>query len=266
MSGLSVMRGRYTELLFVGVIAAGGMLHAWPKAFAQSGETGSRPDLSGFWAPETCIPDGECPWFQELPTSEWGQISLNAFIEFASPKYDCVPATSPGIVFDPYYFQIEQREDRVIIRYEKDDVVRTVWMDGREHPELGKEFHWQGLSVGRYDGNELVVESYNFLPDPIGIEDFLGLGSSAQKYVVERYRREGDRLIAMVEVRDPVFLREPARATFEWSSASDDYVLIPYDCAPDMARQPLQHAVPSLGLSLKEYGGRDDGGFGDDND
>ena len=262
MSGSPATTGKCAGLLAIGATLAGGALHPAPGLFAQSDTAAGRPDLSGFWAPETCIPDGECPWFQELPTSEWGRISLDAFIEFASPKYDCVPATSPGIVFDPYYFQIEQRDDRVIIRYEKDDVVRTVWMDGRGHPQLGAEFHWQGISVGRYDGDELVVEAYNFLPDPIGIEDFLGLGSSAHKRVVERYRRQDDRLIAIVEVQDPVFLREPARATFEWSQAPEDYELIPYDCAPDMARQPLQHADPSLGLSLKEYGGRNDGGFG----
>ncbi|HEY5624056.1 MAG TPA: hypothetical protein VIV14_09860 [Gammaproteobacteria bacterium] len=223
---------------------------------------GGTPDLSGFWDPDTCTPDGECPWFQELPTSEWGQASLESFVEFASPKYDCVPATAPGIVFDPYFFEIEQLEDRVIMRYEKDDVVRTVWMDGRQHPELGREFSWQGHAIGRYENGELVVDTFNFYPDPIGIEDFLGLGSSAQKHVVERYGLNGQRLYADVTVVDPVFLSQPASAHFEWIRAPENYELIPYDCAPDMARQPLQHADPERGLNLMDFGGRNDGGFG----
>jgi hypothetical protein len=233
-----------------------------PEAWSQA-KPDAKPDLSGFWDPDTCTPDGECPWFQELPTSEWGQASLESFIEFASPKYDCVPATSPSIIFDPYFFEIEQQADRVIIRYEKDDVVRTIWMDGRVHPELGKEFSWQGNSIGWYENGELVIDTRNFLPDPIGIEDFLGLGSSAQKHVIERYGLKGERLYVDVEVEDPIFLREPARAHFEWIRAPEGYEAIPYDCAPDMARQPLQHADPSRGTSLLDYGGRDDGGFGE---
>lgn len=223
----------------------------------------ARPNLDGFWDPDTCTPDGECPWFQELPMSEWGRAALDAFIEFASPKYDCVPATSPSIIFDPYFFEIEQLDDRVIIRYEKDDVVRTVWTDGRKHPKFGKEFSWQGHAIGWYEGDELVVDTANFLPDPIGIEDFLGLGSSAQKHVVERYGLDGERLYVDVTVEDPIFLSEPAVAHFEWIRAPEGYEAIPYDCAPDMARQPLQHADPSRGNNLMDYGGRNDGGFGD---
>lgn len=234
-----------------------------PASAQQRAATAHVPDIWGFWDPDTCTPDGECPWFKELPMSPWGRASLDAFIEFASPKYDCVQATSPSIIFDPYFFELERADDRVIIRYEKDDVVRTIWMDGREHPEFGTEFSWQGHSIGWYENGELVVDTANFLPDPIGIEDFLGLGSSAQKRVIERYGLNGERLYVDVVVEDPIFLSEPAEAHFEWIRAPDGYQAIPYDCAPDMARQPLQHADPSRGTSLMDYGGRNDGGFGD---
>lgn len=60
----------------------------------------------------------------------------DAIDEFQHPMYDCVPAAVPPILGDPYNFSIEQRSDRVIIRYEKDEMERTVWLEGHGHPAV----------------------------------------------------------------------------------------------------------------------------------
>ena len=83
-----------------------------------------------------------------------------AFDNPLSPTYDCVPIPIPAVMNDDYDFQITQQADRVIIRYEKMDVVRTVWLEGHGHPKPGAyDYTIQGHSVGRYDGPRLVVET-----------------------------------------------------------------------------------------------------------
>src|SRR5690606_10211868 len=98
------------------------------------------------------------------------------------------------IVADPYAWQIRQRSNRVEFHYEKDDVVRVVWVDGRRHPPPGERYVL-GHSIGWYEGDTLVVETANFPYDPIGLDDMTPLPTSTRKTVIERYRREGDRLI-----------------------------------------------------------------------
>ena len=167
---------------------------------AQSRGGAQRPDVSGIWDPAgRCFPNGvTCPWrLEDIPVNERAAAHRRVFDEAIAPKYECAEATAPGIVGDPYMMQIEQRADRVILRFEKDDVTRTAWLDGRK-PRVN-EFTLQGFSVARYEGSTLVVETTNFMYDPTGLDDMAGLPSSARKKVSERYTREGDVLRAEVE-------------------------------------------------------------------
>ena len=169
---------------------------------------------------------------------------MEIFDEPVATKYSCVQASLPSLVADPYAFGIEQREDRVILTYEKDDVVRTVWLEGHGHPEPGPyDFSIQGHSMGRYEANELVIETTKFAYDPTGLEDLGNVPSSTEKRVAERYRREGDRLILDLEVEDPVFLTELTGFTFQWERSEEELVL-PYECDPARAREPLKY-LPS---------------------
>ena len=160
------------------------------------------------------------------------------FDEPLSPKYDCQPATPPAIEFDPYYMEVVQWPDRVLLRYEKDDQLRTVWMDGRE-PSV-KDYGLQGLSVGKYDGDALIVTTTHFLFDITGFDDYNGIPSSPQKKVIERYWRDGDQLKATVTVEDPMFLRQPASYTMRWLPAAAGYKLKPFECDPETARMSVQ--------------------------
>jgi hypothetical protein len=197
------------------------------------------PELAGKWFPSYCIPDGAtCPFdIAALALTPRAVKYMDEFDEAISPKYDCVPANTPGIIADPYVSQILQRSDRVIFRYEKDDAERIVWLDGRSHPPAS-ERALQGHSIGRYDGDALIVDTRNFMYDPIGLDDMTGLPSSTLKHVIERYRREGERLIVDLTVEDPLYLSEPATAHFEWELT--DLEMLPYECDPARAREPLE--------------------------
>ena len=167
---------------------------------------------------------------------------MQAFDEVLGPKYDCVPATMPSLIIDPYNFRLEQHADRIVMTYEKDDIVRTIWLSGGPEPSV-YDVYWQGLSVGRYEDDVLVVETTRFPFDPTGLDDMYNVPSSTQKKVVERYWREGDVLKADIVTEDPLFLARPVQFGFEWER-SDRALELPYACDPELAKRPLRY-IPS---------------------
>lgn len=214
------------------------------------------PSLSGRWAPATCVPDGAtCPFNVEaLPLTRAGRNLMNAFEEPLGPKFDCVQATVPSLLADPYRWALHQLTDRVIFEYEKDDIVRTVWLEGWGHPEPGPYgASWQGHSRGHYEGSSLIVVTDRFLFDPTGLEDLGGIPSSTLKRVTERYHREGDRLIADVVTEDPLILTAPVEFTLEWIEGHEPLIL-PYGCALDQARRVIRYAQPDAVPNLRSSG------------
>ncbi len=202
------------------------------------------PDLEGLWdrGRNNCTPNGvTCPFiFSEIPLKARAIGFMATWDEAAGPKYDCVQATTPSVVADPYSFQIEQQADRVILTYEKDDIVRTVWLEGHGHPEPSPyDFTVQGYSRGRYEGDSLVVETTKFTFDPHGLDDMANVPSSTRKRVVETYALDGDTLRAEVVTEDPVFLNGPIQFAIEWVP-QDEPLILPYACLPELAIQPAQ--------------------------
>jgi hypothetical protein len=109
----------------------------------------------------------------------------------------------------PPPIEIEQRDDRVIIRYEYWNAVRTVFLDRSEFPS-GTEQSRLGYSVGRYDGSTLIVETRNLVPSQISLAGGKFFLSGDARFF-ERYtpNEKGDRLDVEWSVVDPVNLREP---------------------------------------------------------
>lgn len=86
--------------------------------------------------------------------------------------------------------------------------VRVIPIDGREHkPEDNDALTFDGIPVGRWDGDVLVIES-------VGFNDQTWLGwpgyiHSNEMTVTERLWRNGDLLYWQATVVDPVMLQEP---------------------------------------------------------
>jgi hypothetical protein len=218
-------------------------------AFAQA--PSGVPDLAGVYTGRQCVPSSSdvCPEMNldgaaRLLTAR-GRAFADAFDELAAPKYDCWPATLPIIFGDPYAWQIEQFPDRVVFTYEKDDVVRTIWLEDHGHPapEPG-DFFIHGYSSGRYDGDSLIVETSHFVFDPGGLAgDYLSAPSSTQKHLIERYLRDGYGLRMELRVEDPIFLIAPIEYTMEWRP-SPEPLSLPWDCDPAAAQRNLR-VVPT---------------------
>jgi hypothetical protein len=213
------------------------------SALAQPGSS-EIPDISGVWQWGQCIdgPAFECMLLEEDDEllTERARAYRDAIDEVAQPKYDCAPMPIPHIWTDPYSYEIDQHEDRVIISYGKDDIVRTIWLQGHGHatPAVYEYFYF-GHSVGRYADGALIVETSHFTFDPQGLNADFKLPSSTQKKVVERFSRDGQNLLVEVTTRDPFFLREPW--SFKTRSAPDPEPLaLPWNCDLDGARQILR--------------------------
>jgi hypothetical protein len=216
-------------------------------ASAQSGAD-AIPRLSGVWRFGTCA-DGfprDCLLLaedDELLTDR-AKGYRDAIDEVAQPKYDCAPMSIPHVWTDPYSYQIEQRDDRVVLSYGKDDIVRTIWLEGHGHPEPPiNEFFYYGYSTGHYEDGALVVETSRFSFDPQGLNADFKLPSSTQKKVSERFWRDGDDLMLEVTTIDTFFLTGPW--TFRVRSRPDPEPLdLPWNCDLEGARQILK-LIPS---------------------
>jgi hypothetical protein len=210
---------------------------------AQAPAAGSIPDLKGIWDGTTRarpVNSETVPWgkdnFPQL--NERALAYQKAFDEALAPKYDCQPASSPAIQYDPYSMEVVQMSDRVLFRYEKDDQVRTVWLDGRK--PTSQDISIQGFSVGRYEGNALLVDTDHFVFDITGFDDYNGIPSSTLKKVHERYWREGNELKVTVTVEDELFLKKPASYTARWLPQRAGYQLSKWDCDAEASRAPVK--------------------------
>ena len=214
------------------------------------------PQLSGVWQFGRCVrdngevaqpfggPGGNCMLLEEddARLTERAKAYRDAIEEAAQPKYDCAPISIPHMWSDPYSYQIEQKDDRVIITYGKDDVVRTIWLDGHGHPKPAiNEFFYFGHSIGHYENGKLLVETTKFAFDPQGLNADFKLASSTQKKVTEVYQIVDGDLDVEVTTIDTFFLKEPW--VFHIRQAPDDQPLsLPWACDAEASRDILKLA------------------------
>ena len=178
----------------------------------------SASDLSGTW--RGCGPSIAA--FRErlarVALTEKGAAAKAEYDFYSdSPSAMCIrPSTSWVVTSTLYVSAIDFREDTVSIRSEFFDADRTVFMDGRAHPENGERTN-QGHSIGWWEDDVLVIDTRLFADHRTG--NGSGVPSGAQKHVIEKFRLSEDRTRAIIDVflEDPEYLAEPFMATLEWS-------------------------------------------------
>jgi hypothetical protein len=99
----------------------------------------------------------------------------------------CLPLGIPlsGLVSEPN--KIVQSARMIVILYESDGTHRQIYTDGRGLPREVAQPSWLGYSVGRWEGDTLVVETAGF-NDQTRL-DIIGHPHSEALRIVERYRR-----------------------------------------------------------------------------
>jgi hypothetical protein len=116
--------------------------------------------------------------------------------------------------------QIFQTRDTVALLNEMVHTVRIIPLDGRPH---GTERQWVGDSRGHWEGDTLVVETVNFMPEGTGTAGLRGRTDENMR-LTERFRRkDADTLLYQFTVDDPTIWTRPWTAVVPMTKA-DGYI------------------------------------------
>lgn len=97
--------------------------------------------------------------------------------------------------------------DRILMTFQSQGSTRNIWMDGRELPQY-PEPRWNGYSVGRWEGDTLVIDTIGF--DDRAWLDQYGNGYSTEMRFEERWTRvDRDTLEVVYRVDDPATYTRP---------------------------------------------------------
>jgi hypothetical protein len=179
----------------------------------------------------------------QLSLTEKGQAAQALYDEVSeqNPGSRCIGVPTPTIIvitnLYPLEIQINEDEETVVIRSELFDDERTVYMDGRGHPEGGERI-LVGHSIGWWEGDTLVVDTRSFADHRSPYQT--GVPSGAQKHVVERYRltEDGTRVVVEFMLEDPEYIVGSLTHTRELIY-SPEMEISPFDCDPEAARRFL---------------------------
>jgi hypothetical protein len=143
----------------------------------------------------------------------------------------CVPDGVPRVLAGPYPFQIfNAPSGQVTFIYELNHQVRVVAMDKPlpSDKELIPYPYYNGHSVGRYEGDTLVIETAGF--NEKTFIDATGAPHTDEMHTIERVRR-----ISPTEIEDVVTVHDPQYYTRDWQTRfvyrqRDDVWLQDYVC------------------------------------
>ncbi len=199
-------------------------------------------DISGIW--ELSVDHFE-PYYAawaEVPLTEKGRAALASYdIRTENPSLQCIAPPTPTMLVGPYLNEIELGDEVIFVRNERFNVERTIYMDGRDHPDSSERSN-HGHSIGHWEGDVLVVDTTNFAENrapffgrPARAE---GVPSGLDKHVVERFQLSEDGTYIDIDftLEDPEYLAEPFVETVRWYYAPH-FEYLGFDCDPQNARR-----------------------------
>jgi hypothetical protein len=170
-----------------------------------------KPDLTGVYSN---FPRGTTapvtPPMSNLPRTPTLKPGAEKFRVVRGPQdtgqyATCMPPGVPQTFAVPYFFQIIQSGRFVVILHEYLHLYRVIPIDGTPHPVDPDPF-WMGHSVGRWEGDTLVVESIGFNDKT----EISGYRHTEGLRVVERFRRvDFDMLQYEAVIEDPNVFEGP---------------------------------------------------------
>jgi hypothetical protein len=187
-----------------------------------------KPDLSGIWqvqgdprAPGGLFGLGESMnsrYFRDIladfppdarPLTPSGADLLRQHTQVGAfnPQLNCLPDGVPHGDLLPEPFKIIHARGVIVMLYEVETTFRQIFMDGRKLP-VDPSPSWQGYSVGRWEGDTLVIDTIGF--NDQSWLDARGTGHSTEMRVEERFRRRDyGHLDLTITIADPKTFTRP---------------------------------------------------------
>jgi len=183
-------------------------------------------DLQGFWVPTNAVKyllNLAADYKQDdIPLQPWARALYNERIETNGkdhPGVRCWPSGIPEKDNIPDGLKLVQTPDLVIFLHESRTIYRQIFTDGRPFPK-DMQPAWMGYSIGRWDGDTLVVET-------IGQNgktwlDMRGLPGTDALKVTERFtRRTIGKMDIEVTIDDAKAYTKPWKVSMNWSLLPD---------------------------------------------
>ncbi len=179
-----------------------------------------------------------------------GQKAVAAYDPFKDdPVFRCDPVAVRRVWGAPGTpLEIVRQGGDIVLHHEWMDVRRVVHMNVKEAPKSAKRTSL-GYSVGRMDGDTLVIETANFAPGVLNQyvempgKPTRGLLHSAALTVTERIHLDAarQRLVVEVDQQDPEFFTQPfPKTTYEY--AVSDLKIEPFNCSREGVTGTIRNA------------------------
>jgi hypothetical protein len=197
------------------------------------------PDFTGVWGnyrePGAAAPQRGAPQ-AALPLKPEAQKKVDAYRALVAPTGDtpggfCLGTGMPGGMLGSggYPMEIVQHEDLLIVVFEAHAEIRRIYLGSRAKEEdLFPDRN--GYSVGRWDGDKLIVETTH-LKEAVDQQRY---PHSEQAKIVEEYHLvtngDGSKILtANMTLTDPAFYTETIKAEKKWQYLPG-VRLLPYEC------------------------------------
>jgi len=196
--------------------------------------------IAGRWSPTLESFNGVMAAVRSAPTTEAARAEVTRRFQTENVGLGiCEPFPPPILSIFPDLRTIEVNDATVAMRFEGAvglNMERVVYLN-QEHPaDVAPSL--MGHSIGRFEGETLVIDTVAFTPHHVGV---LFLPSGPSKHLVERLTLSADRLRLEYSftVEDTDILTAPLSYTATWDHRPD---LMPSGvaCDPEVARRAFQ--------------------------
>jgi hypothetical protein len=207
------------QVRILDVTTEDGEIHPFYAANSRTRALTPTDSLEGRWAPSRAALGAGFGGMARFPISPEGRAAQAAQGLVADGL--CFVEPVPFLAVLDEMRSIEIGEDEVVMHFDNtgDHVVRRIHMD-TEHPaDVQPSRH--GHSVGRWDGDTLVIDTIGYEPNASGLG--ANMPSSPGKHTVERLTLTEDRIRLRYEitVQDPMYLSGPATLAQQWDHRPD---------------------------------------------